>query len=70
MRQAAAAGRDRLPGHVLEVHHHVLGIQPALREARLPSLADTPRGYATLGDITFKPRGSEQPVAFEFKVGQ
>jgi subtilisin family serine protease len=43
---------------------------PEVRQARLPSPADTPRGYATLGDINFKPRGSDQPVTFEFRSSQ
>ncbi|MDB5034537.1 MAG: peptidase and in kexin sedolisin [Chlorobi bacterium] len=43
---------------------------PATYAARLPSISDIPKGYGyhALGEIDFKPRGSEQPITFDFPI--
>jgi len=41
---------------------------PDVRQVKLPPLNDVPRGYSTIGEINFKPRGSEQPVTFDFTI--
>ncbi len=39
---------------------------PRTLKAKIPAGLDTPKGYYNLGEISFKPRGSEQPVTMEF----
>lgn len=41
---------------------------PETLTSKISGLGNTPRGYRWLGEITFKPRGSDQTVPFEFTM--
>jgi hypothetical protein len=41
---------------------------PENATTRLPSTSEPPRGYRTLGEVGFKPRGSDQTISFDFTV--